>query len=334
MKKELIRYLSAALALLAVLWVPAGQGAPPGPVGVPMAYNFAPLADAGPDFITYVGLASELRGYGSDAEGPILRYEWDFDGDGAFDWQSVKTAVAVYAYPSPGVYRAILRVTDLQGEAATDATEVTVKTGTGEQQVVPVASLPVPAPSVRVQDDGVVKRYAVMINGSNEARFWADVVFMYDTLVDDYHFPPERIYLFNAYGTNPDDVNPDDMIDHPATLVDIEAVFVELATIVDGDDELLVWVTDHGRGYTGPKSRYYGYLDGFVSVQPGDEQDYLERDFKLRSLFTNDNHGMNQIKCLKRQPGGIDYIYRHKYVSTFTDVYFESVGVASDDDIT
>jgi hypothetical protein len=166
---------------------------------------------------------------------------------------------------------------------------------------------------------------------------------MYSTLVNDYHFPPARIYLLNYDGTNPEGANPDGMIDYPATVSNVDLVFSQLSAMIDGDDELFVWVTDHGRGYLGdPGDYHYGYMAGFASVDPGDEQDYLERDFKLRSLATGGdyagssiNHGMNVVKVMHRWDSGEQAyrMYRQEFVSRFANVYFEKLGRRTDVDI-
>ena len=67
------------------------------------------------------------------------------------------------------------------------------------------------------QGDGIVQRYAIMINGGSETEFWDDVAFMYVTLTDDYGFLASNIYVLNHNGTNPSGANPDGMIDYPAT---------------------------------------------------------------------------------------------------------------------
>jgi len=309
----------------------------------PIEYDLLPVADAGRDFVTYVGSPTEFRGYGAAPADEIVHYEWDFDGDGAYDYQSLKTGITLFVYHSAGTYNASLRIQDAHGNVATDTTKVIVKMGTGKQVYLPAVRVkPVRIPSMHAQGDGVIERYAVMINGGYETRFWNDVVFMYSTLVDDYMFQPERIYLFNYEGTDPDGLNPDNMIDYPARLSDIDAVFADLAAIIDGDDELFVWVTDHGRGYYGPQRQAHGYLDGFASVDPGDEQDYLERDFKLRSLCTGGdyalpyfNHGMNVFKVYRAYDSSQSAyrMYRNKYVSAFANVYFENGGIKSDGDV-
>jgi PKD repeat protein len=62
----------------------------------------------------------------SDNEG-IGRYEWDFQGDGAFDYTSTTTGNTSYTYTAVGTYLPVLRVTDTRGTAtiyAVPATEV------------------------------------------------------------------------------------------------------------------------------------------------------------------------------------------------------------------
>lgn len=50
----------------------------------------------------------------SDPDGSIELYEWDFNGDGAYDAYST-IATATYTYPTHDFYRAVLRVTDDRG---------------------------------------------------------------------------------------------------------------------------------------------------------------------------------------------------------------------------
>ncbi|MHC4642498.1 MAG: hypothetical protein ACYS32_12710, partial [Planctomycetota bacterium] len=75
------------------------------------------------------------------------------------------------------------------------------------------------------------------------------------------------------------------------------------------------------------------------SVDPGDEQDYPESEFKLRSICTYGdyycNHGLDELKVCKRYYSGRGYnFYRNKFVSKFHNVYIESEeGKVSDDDI-
>ena len=70
-----------------------------------------------------VPFTANLTGSGTD-DGTIQYYEWDFDGDGAYDWVSrpgVDTnGNTSYTYREIGTYIATLRVTDNDGIYATD----------------------------------------------------------------------------------------------------------------------------------------------------------------------------------------------------------------------
>jgi PKD repeat protein len=59
-----------------------------------------------------VPLKVYLDGRGSDSDGSIIRYEWDYDGDGIYDWFSTSDGRTYFTYKTPGTYEATLRVTD------------------------------------------------------------------------------------------------------------------------------------------------------------------------------------------------------------------------------
>lgn len=86
--------------------------------------NKEPIADAGPDQTVYVWGVVYLNGTGSDPDGTIVLYEWDFDGDGTYDWSSPTSGYATHTYNDTGTYVAILRVTDNDG--ATDSCQVDI----------------------------------------------------------------------------------------------------------------------------------------------------------------------------------------------------------------
>jgi hypothetical protein len=60
----------------------------------------------------------------TDPDGSVVLYEWDFDGDGTYDWNSGTSGSTTHAYETSGVHNAILRVTDDEG--ATDTESVTI----------------------------------------------------------------------------------------------------------------------------------------------------------------------------------------------------------------
>ncbi len=71
-----------------------------------------------------VPLSAQLNGSGTDSDGSIAFYEWDFNGDGVYDWSSISTGNTTYTYNTEGTYQAVFRVTDNSGLTAT-ATAVT-----------------------------------------------------------------------------------------------------------------------------------------------------------------------------------------------------------------
>ena len=134
------------------------------------------------------------------------------------------------------------------------------------------------------------------------------------------------------------------MIDYSCTDTNIKNAFTELSQIVDSDDMLFVWIDDHGMGYIGLGAEYdyYGFLYPYDApfFDPGDEQDYLEHDFKLRSYCVYGDYyediGMNIWKVVKRWNSNNNCyeFFRLKYVNTFSNIYFESLETTiSDNDV-
>ncbi len=82
-----------------------------------------------------VPLSVNLRGSGRDVDGSVVRFEWDYDGDGVYDWFSDSTGDTDFTYNTVGTYTATLRVTDNDGLTATAAQEITVN----ERRDVPTA---------------------------------------------------------------------------------------------------------------------------------------------------------------------------------------------------
>ena len=73
-----------------------------------------------------VPLAVALYGSGSDSDGSIVLYEWDFEGDGIYEWSSSTTGNTTYTYNEIGTYQAIFRVTDDAGLMGTAMAYTTV----------------------------------------------------------------------------------------------------------------------------------------------------------------------------------------------------------------
>lgn len=74
--------------------------------------NRKPEVEVGKDIIANVFEVIFFNGTGYDFDGFITSYEWDFDGDGEFDWYSANTGMTTHFYKTPGEYEARLKVTD------------------------------------------------------------------------------------------------------------------------------------------------------------------------------------------------------------------------------
>jgi len=75
-----------------------------------------------PDVNTEVTLDASA----SRSESKIVRYEWDFNGDGQFE-ESLESASLVHLFDESGSHTVTLRVTDQQGRQATVSKALTVR---------------------------------------------------------------------------------------------------------------------------------------------------------------------------------------------------------------
>lgn len=91
--------------------------------------NLPPVAEIIPSVDFGVApLTVDFNATGSgDPDGAIVKYEWDYDGDGVWDEDTGGTPYGHYTYTSPGTFYAILKVTDDGGliDTATATIEVT-----------------------------------------------------------------------------------------------------------------------------------------------------------------------------------------------------------------
>ena len=149
------------LAVIAALFVNPSQG-----IGVVearpsnetiQAYAYAmPAAGWSPLTVHFSAFGSASR------LGRIIRYEWDLDANGRYDTDATDQAgYTSYMYKKPGDYTITLKVTDGQGNVATDAVTVRVRYP-GSSSV----------DYWTVFDDSQVRRVELRITQANWAAIW------------------------------------------------------------------------------------------------------------------------------------------------------------------
>ena len=87
-----------------------------------------PTAEAGVNQSSIRGVSINFNGQGSDIDGQIVLWEWDFDGDGIFDWSSTDSGVTARSYSKIGDFNPVLRVTDNDGFIASDSFSLQIET--------------------------------------------------------------------------------------------------------------------------------------------------------------------------------------------------------------
>lgn len=86
--------------------------------------NKKPIAIAGEDIVSKPGKKVKLNGIGEDEDKNIMKYEWDFDGDGKFDWASEKNGAVIHEFKS--YTNAIFKVTDSDSQFNTDTVKIII----------------------------------------------------------------------------------------------------------------------------------------------------------------------------------------------------------------
>ena len=119
----LLAFVAIILAVVALIIALMGR-----------ATNQSPVAIAGEDIAGVAGEPVPFRGIAGDGDGTVVRYEWDFEGDGVFDYSSPTTGYVDHVYPpNPTLVgqtvniTAVLRVTDNARSADTDTRVVALR---------------------------------------------------------------------------------------------------------------------------------------------------------------------------------------------------------------
>lgn len=170
---------------------------------------------------------------------------------------------------------------------------------------------PVVAKAELTEDEQEIanRTYAVIINGgvcaaANYERYWNDCSFIYQTLRNKYGVPKNNISVIMSDGTDPgadmrtlegtfvsqpldldfDGIND---IQHAAYYTEIEGVFGNLVTKLKQDDQLFVYVIDHGGSYDEISESYINLW--FYDTMS--DNDFAQQ----MSMFTRKNVNVNVV---------------------------------------
>jgi hypothetical protein len=86
-----------------------------------------PHVNPGIDKKGKVGVAILFNATAWDDDGYITKYEWDYDNDGRWDFTNPFTAESEHEYDKKGIYTAVIRATDDEGNSAKASVTVTIE---------------------------------------------------------------------------------------------------------------------------------------------------------------------------------------------------------------
>jgi len=170
-------FLAASLIVLSISALTSGPGASPAVESPAVSALASAMPDQG-----WAPLTVYFSAYGSRSEGsPVVRYEWDLDANGRFDFDATtQGGYASFTYSKPGDYTVSLRVTDAQGRFATD--ELTVRVRHPASSSVDYWT---------VFDDTQVRRIEISLTLADWTQMWANPEAKFQSQVDAVIFGEE-----------------------------------------------------------------------------------------------------------------------------------------------
>jgi PKD repeat protein len=110
-------------------------------------------------------------GESSDMDGPIAKFEWDFEGDGVWDYDSGTLSYVEHVYETPDFYYPVVRVTD--GEGASDTAEASVFAGQWRiTTAVPGLFAPASSTSLEIVNGNPAISFYGKLIGAPDKGYW------------------------------------------------------------------------------------------------------------------------------------------------------------------
>jgi uncharacterized protein YaiE (UPF0345 family)/uncharacterized protein YpmB len=92
--------------------------------------NYAPTAEAGGPYSGYTNAAITFIGSGTDSDGTVVGYRWDWTNDGTYDTDWLTTNTTTHSYSSTGTYTVRLQVKDDDDATSSDTAVVIINEST------------------------------------------------------------------------------------------------------------------------------------------------------------------------------------------------------------
>jgi PKD repeat protein len=227
-------------------------------VVVSPAPNDLPVADAGADKLNETqGLQTFFHGTGLDTDGNISLYEWDFEGDGVFDYVSGSSGDAFHTYADAGTYLAVLRVTDNANGKGTDTATVQVRKNqppiadAGPQQSVRAGEQVSFSGSGSRDPEGAITKYSWDFDASDgiQEDFTGVTLTVYDSLSQ---FATDTMFVdvtqtggvsiaVDSDGSK--EVAPDQSSSYLLTVTNTGDGTDTISLTVDGEPDVVAWYT-------------------------------------------------------------------------------------------
>lgn len=280
-----------------------------------------------------------------DPGNTIVRYEWDYDGDGVIDSVSNISESTHYVYRRNGIYLAKFIVYDILGQKGEGSIKVSVGENHISTAVHDMTAFTAAANPAAKLADGAKTVYALIVWSWVDTYLEHETLDLYNILTQDYNVNPSNVIFLLDCPEIPAQYA--GIVNGIATVDSFQNALKDLGARADLDDILLVSINCHGTGYLGYvpddtfSKRYHGMLFHTPLVNQdgnGDGQDMREYDFEM-SLFCGDNtHDMDQHGGLDQwlviyKPYPLNNVlFRKMYRSHYNVIYADGTGVISDND--
>ena len=291
--------------------------------------NESPNAQA--QVLTNTGYVNEeiiFNGTGEDSDGWIILFEWNFDGDGAYDWHSNTTGTTGFAYNKSGVFNAVFRVTDNDYDFDTDSVLVTINS---KEDKPPIAVISEPEneavfnieEEIQFNGSGSSDPEQAQLTyiwdfGDGEAAYDEKPVHEYSengtytvvlTVSDGYNYATDSIII---YVIKPENHPPNAEIVSPSSdqVFEVDTqVYFDGTNSSDPDGDILIYNWDFGDGNSGTgatTSHVYTEPGTFIVTLVVNDGELTDSD-TVRILITNQSLNQPPVAVINEPQNGDNF---------------------------